>query len=598
MTVVLHDRRRLAGNMLRSAPVLGAIGWLTLAACWFFTIQSQPLFEPDEGRYAEIPREMWSSGDWVTPRLDEIKYFEKPPLQYWATAVAYSAFGVSEWSSRLWAFWLAFACIPLTYAFARAMYGTRVGVAAALTLCMNPLYVVVGHFNLLDSAFTFFTTAAIFSFVMSRHASSDPLRERRWMLSMWASLACAILTKGIAVVVLMGATVVVYSVLARDARVWRRWHAGVGLPLLLLLTVPWFATVTLRNPDFPRFFFVHEHIARFLTTVHDRVGPWWYFLPLVVLAVAPWIPRLGTSLRMAWQGRPNMAAPDMTGRFLVVWCVLVLLFFSASQSKLPPYILPAMPALSVLLALAVDDAAVRRAGRINSGLLALLAAGMAGLAWHRFGLPLPRMLGWTAAALLASALGVLLIHRTGPMWSEPRRALGLACVSIIGWQALIMTYAALTPARTALPLVKTVSSSIAPGEAIYSVGEYRQSVAPYLGRTLRLVAYRGEFDFGLRHDTVPYLATLGSFMSEWQQHQDAVAFVSPEAYAELVRRDAPMRRLASDDRSVVISRRLAPVSTANASTNDVVTWSRMRIVRPARSATHHQQGSRLDRKSG
>ena len=95
---------------------LGWLAWLILAAAWFSTLQVRALLDPDEGRYAEIPREMLASGDWVTPRFDGLKYFEKPPLQYWATAAVYAGFGVSEWSSRLWSVGLAFACLPLVYA--------------------------------------------------------------------------------------------------------------------------------------------------------------------------------------------------------------------------------------------------------------------------------------------------------------------------------------------------------------------------------------------------------------------------------------------------------------------------------------------------
>ena len=538
-----------------TAMWLQAIAWMTLVACWFFTIDVQPLFEPDEGRYAEIPREMWVSGDWITPRLNDIKYFEKPPLQYWATAVSYSIFGVKPWSSRLWAYWLAFACIPMTFAFARTIHGTRAGIAAALVLSTNPLYVLVGHFNLLDSAFMFFTTAAVFAFLMSRHTGDDIVRERRWMLLTWASLACAVLTKGVAALVLAGATVVVYSALARDGRLWRRWHVAAGLGIFAVIAVPWFILVTLRNPEFPGFFFVHEHFARFLTTVHGRAGPWWYFLPLTLVAVAPWIASLARSLRIAWRGDSASASPSVTQRVLLVWCVTVLVFFSISQSKLPPYIVPAMPALSVLLGIgiAADDSAAGRAAWINCGLVVLLGAALAGYTWSRTASIPARMIDWSVLAVVAAASGVLLVR--GGRWFEPRRAVGFACTSIVAWQALIMSFVALPPPRTAQDLVRAVRPFISRDEPLYSVGEYRQSIAPYLGRTLRLVAYRGEFDFGLRNDVVPYIPTLDAFVTEWRGRPDAVAFVSLRAYDELVRRGTPMRKLASDGRSVVVSRR-------------------------------------------
>ncbi len=145
--------------------------WLVLAIAWFATIGIRPLLEPDEGRYAEIPREMQASGDWVTPRLNGVKYFEKPALQYWATAAVYSVFGVSEWTARLWSCALAFLCIPLVFGFARWLYDSAaVGAAAAAVLAINPFFAIVGQINLLDSGFCFFLTATIFAYL------------RRWML--------------------------------------------------------------------------------------------------------------------------------------------------------------------------------------------------------------------------------------------------------------------------------------------------------------------------------------------------------------------------------------------------------------------------------
>src|SRR5215813_402642 len=163
--------------------------WILLALAWFATLGFRPFVEPDEARYAEIPREMVQSGDWVTPRLNGLKYFEKPPLQYWATAAAYSAFGVDEWTARLWSCLLAFLCIPLAYAFARHLYGDGAhAIAAAVMLGINPYFAIIGQLNILDSGFCFFTVAALFSFMRARSG-----QERRWMVLAAASLALAVL---------------------------------------------------------------------------------------------------------------------------------------------------------------------------------------------------------------------------------------------------------------------------------------------------------------------------------------------------------------------------------------------------------------------
>ena len=182
----------------------GWLAWLLLALVWFATAPWRPLFDPDEGRYAEIPREMTVSGDWVTPRFNDLKYFEKPPLQYWATAAAYEAFGVHEWSSRLWSTGLAFACLPLVFAWVAWLFDVRRALTALLALGVSPYFALIGHINLLDAAFTFWLTAAVFAFTLAQCAPRAAPAERRWMLIAWAAAALAVLSKGIVVGVLAG----------------------------------------------------------------------------------------------------------------------------------------------------------------------------------------------------------------------------------------------------------------------------------------------------------------------------------------------------------------------------------------------------------
>src|SRR5437868_5775632 len=337
----------------------GWAAWVLLALAWFATVPVRPLLDPDEGRYAEIPREMLASGDWVTPRFDGLLYFEKPPLQYWATAIAYEVFGVSEWSSRLWSVGLAFACLPLTFAWVARLYGGAAARLALTALAVSPFFLIVGHINLLDGAFSFFLTAAVLAFTLAQTSPPRSPAERRWMLTAWTAAALAVLAKGVVVGVLAGAALVIYTLIERDSLTWRRLRLAAGLPLFAGLAAPWFVVVSLRNPAFPGFFFVHEHFTRFLTTVHQRVEPWWYFVPLLLLGVLPWIAPLVRGCRRAWQD----AAPDTTPaaaaagsgtppfkplNFLLIFAAVTLVFFSASGSKLAPYILPMLPVLAAV----------------------------------------------------------------------------------------------------------------------------------------------------------------------------------------------------------------------------------------------------------
>lgn len=515
----------------------GIVAWLILAIAWFATIGVRPLLEPDEGRYAEIPREMHASGDWVTPRLNGVKYFEKPALQYWATAAAYSVFGVSEWTARLWSSALAFLCIPLVFGFARWLHDSAgVGVAAASVLAINPYFAIVGQINLLDSGFCFFLSAAMFAFV------------RRWMIVTAACLGFAVLMKGIAALVLAGGAMACYLAITRDFRVLRGWRLPVSLPVFLLVTAPWFAVVSARNPEFPEFFFIHEHFTRFLTDEADRVQPWWYFLPFVLIAILPWVTSLrAVRIPKTWDERSRAQA------FLLAWCVFVVFFFSISHSKLATYLMPMIPALAVLLApmVALRVRALRQAVWIVAGLVVLVAAALLiGASRRADVIPGTLMLWCVAAVVVAVACGVFV-----------RRSWLVASVAaLLAFQSLLVAYAELPPVRTSRQLVAAARPYIGPNTELFSVNQYRQTIAPYLGRTLRMVGFQGELQFGLAQAGASsgFVQGLEQFAEVWRASSDAVAFIEPAAFSQLAAHGVPMREIARDGRSVAVTRKAEP----------------------------------------
>jgi 4-amino-4-deoxy-L-arabinose transferase-like glycosyltransferase len=196
------------GQGLRPKRSFGWLLWIVLAAVWFATMPVRPLVDPDEGRYAEIPREMAATGDWITPRLNGLKYFEKPPLQYWATAASYSVFGFSEWTARLWTVGLGFLCLPMVFGWTMRLYGQGAGFAAVAALAVSPYFELIAHLNILDSGFAFFLAGAVFAFTLGQSSPEGSSGERRWMLLAWLAAALAVLSKGIVVGVLTGATLV------------------------------------------------------------------------------------------------------------------------------------------------------------------------------------------------------------------------------------------------------------------------------------------------------------------------------------------------------------------------------------------------------
>lgn len=533
---------------------LGWAAWLVLAIAWFATVQVRPMFDPDEGRYAEIPREMVVTGDWLTPRLDGLKYFEKPPLQYWATAAAYTVFGEHEWTSRLWTVALAFACLPMVFLWTRRFHGLNAALAALVALCVSPYFGIIGHLNLLDAAFSFWLTGAVFAFALAQSSAVASQDERRWMLIAWAAAALAILSKGIVVGVLAGGSLVLYSLIERDPRPWQRLHAGLGVPLFLLIAAPWFIAVSLKNPDFPEFFFVHEHFARFLTTVHQRVEPWWFFLPLLLLGVFPW----GlTSIRAclnAW--RASGPGPQFKPlRFLLIFTLFTLLFFSLSGSKLAPYIQPMFPPLAVLVGVCVAGRAsfLRTTAVITASLVAFVSVGLLIYsAIHNSFVPRGAIV-WTAAAT-AFMVAAVVVARARQQPGDVVAAVVLAAAGAFAWQAFMTALGIVPPARSARDLVAQAQSFVHPQTTLYSVGQYRETISPYLHRTLIVVDFEGELHFGLTAEPGKQMATVDDFVTRWDASSDAVAFFGPTEWERFRSHGLPGRVIAADNYTVAVSR--------------------------------------------
>ena len=169
---------------------------VALLILWFGTLGYRKLIKSDEGRYAEIAREMAVSGDWVTPRLNGIKYFEKPPLQYWATAAAYTLFGQHEWTARLWDALTGLIGILLSWWTGRRLFGPAAGAYAAIVLASSFMYVVLGHLNTLDMGLNLFLFAALNAFLLAQRDQATPRETALWMYTAWAAAAGAVLSKG------------------------------------------------------------------------------------------------------------------------------------------------------------------------------------------------------------------------------------------------------------------------------------------------------------------------------------------------------------------------------------------------------------------
>jgi 4-amino-4-deoxy-L-arabinose transferase-like glycosyltransferase len=266
---------------------LGLVALALLA--WFLPLGGYRLFNPDEGRYAEIPREMVASGDWTTPRLNDIKYFEKPPLHYWATAAAFEAFGQHDWSARIWVAFAGFAGLLLTARIGARLYGARAGLLAACVQGGSLLYLGLARISTLDMGLAI---ALELSLVGLLELVAVPGAGNGAAVLLALGIALAFLSKGLVGILIPVAVAGLYWLLRRDwSLLWRvrPWWSALALAVL---AGPWVWRVSARNPEFAHFFFVHEHFERFLTRVHARYEPDWFFIPVLLLGFMPFTPLL------------------------------------------------------------------------------------------------------------------------------------------------------------------------------------------------------------------------------------------------------------------------------------------------------------------
>ncbi len=525
-----------------------------LAVLWLATLVGRPLFNPDEGRYAEIPREMLSGGDWIVPHLNGLAYIEKPPLQYWAGALIYRLMGPSAFSARLYSALTALAGIFVVWMVARRLWDEAAAWRAASVLSGMMIFVALGQILTLDMSLTFWMSLSLAGFLVAQTAA----QPRPWMLLAWAAAALGVLTKGVIAAAIPAAVLILYSLYSRDFGPWRRLYATWGLPLFLVITVPWHWLAARRLDDFLQFYFVHEHLARYLTPSADRQQPWWFFGWVFLAGTIPWTLSALRALGSGWRrsGVPGEFHPTL---FLWIWVVFICIFFSLSDSKLIPYILPAMPALALLIA-ALPARALQLDLRLTAILtvVAGLSLGYASLHWPRviaasdrsaYFLGLAKPLGQIAVLLGVSGLCVLVQH----LRHANRAAVFLGVGWCLAWLLLIRAAAVAAPIYSGVDLAAGIPATLR-NAPVYSVATYDQSLTFYLQRPVTLVQYRGELDYGLRKAPDAGIADEEEFLRRWSLQSQAFAVMEKSMFDDLKRRRVPMRFVVEDADRVLAAR--------------------------------------------
>ncbi|MBV8635081.1 MAG: glycosyltransferase family 39 protein, partial [Burkholderiaceae bacterium] len=398
--------------------------------------------------------------------------------------------------------------------------------------------------------------------LLAQRDDASDTERRNWMWVSWAGMALAFLSKGPIGIVLPGAVLVLYTLISRDWKLWLRLHLVSGLILFFAIAAPWFVLVAMKNPEHPHFFFIVQNFQRFTSPIANRPGPIYYFVPMLIAGIVPW---LGLLLQSLWAGRNEEAPTRFRPKLLLLlWAGFIFFFFSISSSKLPHYILPIFPALALLIACHLQQASAR-SWNIAAGLLALIA--VAGFAvvprLAHFGHEPQEIVGYAAtqpwviaacAIMLAASLCVFRLTKTKHAELATMATLALATGGFFFGQLVILGTETYGQYRAGYLLVPAINAELTPQTTIYTIGTYEQSLPFYLRHTMVTVGETNdELDFGRAQEPQLGLKDIDAFIPHWNEAQKAIAIMRPMDYEELQRRGVRMRMIVQDPRRVVVA---------------------------------------------
>ena len=464
---------------------------LAAALALAFDLGGYPLFDPDEGRNAEVAREMAASNDYLLPRLDGLPYLDKPVVYFAAAAAMMEFLGPTETAARLPAYLFTIATVAIVVVFGRRRWGSDAGWLAGLALSTTLLVLVYARATIFDSALAFFTTAAILAFW-----------DERPLLA-WAAIGAGAITKGPVAILIPLATLVPYALLT--GRSLRKLFPLAGIGVFALVALPWFLAVSARIPEFPHYVFVRETFERVTTTRFHRSAPLWYYLPILPIAAFPWfVPALARvkDWRWAWLARKvNPRAQDSL--LLVCWVLGPLLFFTLNKSKLPQYMLPLMPAFALaaarLLTRRERDGGIGVARRAYSVVAALLGVALVSLTlW----LPAPIALTPAERAAIpptALSLGIARLVSAALVWfagrpQQPRPRLGITGYALVVMVIPIVSAQLLTAVgedRSALTLARLIQNTQAGSTEVLGISAFPPSLPFYLRQPIPVATATG-----------------------------------------------------------------------------------------------------------
>ncbi len=514
------------------------VSWsLILFAC-FYGLGSYPLLDHNEGMYAAIARDMLRSSNFIIPHVNGVPYLEKPPLLFWLMAASMSLFGENEWAVRLIPALALFATAWKLHRFLLRVTGLQTpGMAAALILVTSLPLLAMARMVLCDMLMTCFLSAALIFFYEWDAELHPPGRGNKYLMGFYLCLALAVMTKGFVAVILAGGTIAGFLAWQRRTlQDYLRIASPRGIVLFLCVAAPWHIAASMQEPGFAWFYFINEHVLRFLNMrePHDYyTGHVWYYLPRIFGYLIPWtlflllLPPLrrragvGGKLQAPLPLTPSLKGRGNIYRFLWSWFLFCLIFFSAAGGKANYYMIAGMPPLIMLLALQLTHAteADPRFIRGIASIALLLIISTLELVQYfcRDGsgdlFPTCQAVSWPVIGLTALyvIVAIALCWRVPPRWIVP----------LLGAHVLLLLPLLITGVNMAgdrvsqKPVADYLKTSTSSEAAVYQEFEELSALAFYLGKPLVIVDSRSsDLLYGQQHWPGGHFISLAEWISQ------------------------------------------------------------------------------------
>jgi 4-amino-4-deoxy-L-arabinose transferase-like glycosyltransferase len=423
---------------------------------------------------------MAASGDWLTPRLNGVAHYDKPPLAYWSTAVGIRALGVNEWGARMGAALAGVLLLGTTASIAAAAGAGAL--LAPLVLASAALFFILSRLLATD-VFLAAVVAAFYAAYMAR--------ERRSALWIYIALGAGFLAKGPVVLAHTALPLVLAALWKRDARIIAPLRSVRGWLLFLAMALPWYLIVAAETPGLLQWLLHNELWLRYTSTVHHRSGPPWYFVAVVLAGMAPWT--LAT-IEGLWRTVRSVSREATADAILMSWAVVPVLFFSMSGSKLPAYILPEIPAFAILAARALT-----RPGALARWGTAVLLAGLAAFVEFHGPRALAGAVGAEYAATLplpAAAHAAAILFLAGAVAMAVRLPAAAAVSVLVAWYGTLVAVKAIEgPLGSVAPMARVLERARLPEESVVEIGVFSAGIPFYTQRLAPMIAVPRRDDF-------------------------------------------------------------------------------------------------------